>query len=153
MVLASFPRYVHRAIVAASCSFLVGAAAACGSDEIAGCAAIIRRDDPVLTLTVIDKNTGLAAPSIVLSNVTMDGVPIVLESAVNVTGGNATVLGNTLTCSGSCAFGSTQGTYAFRVTAGSLPVTDFSVNASYAKRTKTGCRDALSDGTKVSITL
>jgi hypothetical protein len=133
---------------------LSGTLVGCGSSDLT-CAAVIRPGEPIVQLTVKDQTTGQTAASVVLSNITIDGAAADVSSLVasSIPGVSATAVGNTLTCAGTCSFGQIEGSYSFTVTAGSRPSAGVILNAKYSGRSKKGCDDRWTGGTKLTVTL
>lgn len=133
---------------------LVSGAIGCSGNSVTCPQVVLAASPAVVIASVANKETGVVIAQFTLSNFTVDNQVFSASGVISgVPGTNASLVNGTLTCSGSCGFGGTEGTYTFTVSAAGRPDTIVTVAAKYTGSTGQGCSRKLKNGTSVTIAL
>jgi hypothetical protein len=145
------PKFVSVGVVVCGAVLLSSCSDSLGPYQ---CSPGITAGAPVIQIASVKKANGESVVTFYLSNFRKESQELSAAEVVqNVPGTNATVVGNSLKCTGSCGFGNGHGEYSFTVSASGLDPVTVAVSADYGRIDLSQCPQILVDGTVVNVVM
>lgn len=153
------PPSAVRSVLRQLCLVVPFAVAACGGSDEAAAPCEVKFNDPVFGISsAVDATSNAALASVTLGDLRVGPTRVTSTFTLVQSGGvarNAVAEGQTIRCTITCGFGTTQGTYAMTVSRAGYRDTVLTVTARYesVERGAGGCPVTYSKGTQVPVRL